>query len=323
MDYLEKARWVLNNEIDGLAQVRDELGEGFVSLVKTCQDTLHNKGKIILCGIGKSGHIGRKISATLASTGSPSVFMHPVEAMHGDLGLMRQEDLLILISYSGETTELLEIVPAARRLEVTIVAITGNDDSSLATYADINVKVSVSSEACPFNLAPTTSTTAALAFGDALAIVLMEASDFNKDEYAKLHPSGAIGRSITLKVQDIMRVGERAPVVKLDTTVKDSIVTMTKCRAGSVLIVDDEGILKGIFTDGDFRRHAQENLEVLELNIDDVMTKNPTTLKADQLAVAILKLLEEKNINDVPVVDDGGKAIGLVDIQDLPKFKLM
>ena len=323
MDYLDKAKWVLDNEIAGLQKVRDELGEDFLKLIKLCQSTYKNDGKMIICGVGKSGHIGRKIAATLSSTGSPAVFLHPVEAMHGDLGVLQSADLLIVISYSGESTEALEIIPSAKRLNVPTVGISGNAKSTMADFVDLPIKVSVDSEACPFNLAPTSSTTATLAFGDALAIVLMEARKFNKDDYAALHPSGAIGRSITLKIKDVMRSGDRAPLIQSGSTVKDSLMKMTSCRAGSVMVVDVDNQLKGIFTDGDFRRHAQENLDVLNQPIESVMTANPITLNENDMAIVLLKLLEERNINDIPVIDDSSKAVGLVDIQDLPKFKLM
>ena len=323
MDYLDRARGVLDNEIAGLQAVRDELGESFEKLVKLCQRILDRDGKLVITGVGKSGHVGRKIAATLSSTGSPAVFMHPVEAMHGDLGILAPSDLLLALSYSGETEELLQVLPPAKRFKVPIVAITSNPESSLAKYAELIVPLRVPAEACPFNLAPTTSSTATMAFGDALAIVLMEDRKFTKRDYSKLHPAGAIGRAITLRTRDVMRAENRTPVVSPETTVRDALLRMTECRSGSVLIADAERHLLGIFTDGDFRRRVPGDFNIMHAPIRDVMTKNPITLRDSQMAVAVLQLLEEREIDDIPVVDKDGKVVGLIDIQDLPKFKIL
>lgn len=323
MDYLQRATEVLNTEIAGLQQVRDELDGAFVKLVDLCKQHFLENGKLVLTGVGKSGHVGQKIAATLASTGSPAVFMHPVEAMHGDLGLLAEQDLLLALSYSGETDELLQVLPAAQRLGATVVAWTAEVDSTLADFADLVVRLRVPAEACPFNLAPTTSATAAMAFGDALAIVLMEDRRFSKEDYSRLHPAGAIGRAITLRVRDLMRGDERTPRVTPETSVRDALVQMTACRSGSVLVTDGQNRLVGLFTDGDFRRHITDDTDLLKRRIDEVMTADPTCLQVDQMAVAILQLLEEHEFDDIPVVDDAHHAVGLVDIQDLPKFKLM
>ncbi len=328
MDYLEKARSVIQNEIEGLRQVRDELGASFEKLVGLCLETLGQDAKIVLTGVGKSGHVGHKIAATLASTGSRAVFLHPVEAMHGDLGILGGKDLLLALSYSGETEELLQLLPSAKRFKIPVVAVSSDPESSLAKFSDLFVQLSVPAEACPFNLAPTTSTTAMLAFGDALAIVLMEAQmaaqKFSKDHYSKLHPAGAIGRTVTLCVRDIMRAKDRTPIVGPETTVHDALLEMTKFRSGSVLIAAKDGQLLGIFTDGDFRRNIQnKGLEVMNSPIREVMTAKPITLGDSEMAIAALKLFEERKIDDIPVVDQDGNAIGLIDIQDLPKFKLM
>ena len=324
MDYIAKARSVLDNEIAGLEQVRDELGDSFNELVDLCAKVIGGRGKIVITGVGKSGHVGHKMAATLASTGSPAVFMHPVEAMHGDLGIVCDGDLLLAISYSGETDELLQVLPSVKRFKkVPIVGLTSDPASNLAEYSDLLVQMRVPSEACPFNLAPTTSATATMAFGDALAMVLMAVHQFTKEDYSKHHPAGAIGRAITLRVGDVVRPPERTPIVKPDATVHDALLQMTKCRSGSVLVVDDDDMLVGFFTDGDFRRSIAEDLEVMHAPIQQVMTANPTTLVDSQMAVAILKLLEEKEFDDIPVVDEKGKAVGLIDIQDLPKFKMM
>jgi arabinose-5-phosphate isomerase len=313
---LSRAKQVLETEIEGLRCLQNELGEEFVTLVGRCLDVLENGGKLVLCGIGKSGHIGHKMAATLASTGSRAVFMHPVEAMHGDLGLLQEEDVLLALSYSGETEELLSVLPSAKRLSVPIVAITGNTDSQLAQLADLTVPMMVPREACP-------TTTALAALGDALAIVLLECRKFGLDDYAKLHPAGAIGRSITLMVTDIMRTGDRFPRVTPQTHVRDALIEMTRARSGSVAVTDDRDRLLGIFTDGDFRRHVTRNAEVLDACIEDVMTANPITIRDTAMAIEVVKLLEEIKVDDILVVDAEKRAVGLVDIQDLPRFKVM
>lgn len=323
IDCIGRAREVLDLEIQGLASVRDCLGSEFVALVEACLDAFSRRGKLVVTGVGKSGHVGKKIAATLASTGSPAVFMHPVEAMHGDLGMLAESDLLIALSYSGETEELLTVLPSAKRLRVPIVSLTGNGDSRLAQWSDITVPMPVPREACPFNLAPTTSTTALLALGDALAIVLLERKGFEKADYAKLHPAGAIGRSITLRVGDIMRSGERAPKVSPQTRVKDALGEMTRARSGSVMVVDPDDKLLGIFTDGDFRRHITRDIHLLDSEVGEAMTSKPVFVRPEMMAVELLSLLEERRIDDIPVVDEDGRAIGIVDIQDLPKFKVM
>lgn len=320
---LERAREVIDIELSGVKKVRDELGAPFVALVRKCLDILHRGGKLVLCGVGKSGHISKKLAATLASTGARAVFMHPVEAMHGDLGIVSPQDLLLAVSYSGETDELLRVLPAVKRMAVPIVAITGKTDSRLAEFSDMVVPMPVEREACPFNLAPTTTTTALLALGDALAMVLLDCQDFQLSDYAMNHPAGAIGRTITLTVRDCMRTGEHCASVHPGTSVRDALLAMTKARDGAVAIVDDADKLLGIFTDGDFRRAMTANDNILHAPIESVMTPNPISINQKQMAVEILKLLERKKIDDVTVVDDNGRFVGMVDIQDLPKFKVM
>lgn len=320
---LERAREVIDIELSGVKKVRDELGAPFVALVRKCLDILHHGGKLVLCGVGKSGHISKKLAATLASTGARAVFMHPVEAMHGDLGIVSPQDLLLAVSYSGETDELLRVLPAVKRMAVPIVAITGKTDSRLAEFSDMVVPMPVEREACPFNLAPTTTTTALLALGDALAMVLLDCQDFQLSDYAMNHPAGAIGRTITLTVRDCMRTGEHCASVHPGTSVRDALLAMTKTRDGAVAIVDDADKLLGIFTDGDFRRAMTANDNILHAPIEGVMTPNPISINQKQMAVEILKLLERKKIDDVTVVDDNGRFVGMVDIQDLPKFKVM
>lgn len=320
---LERAREVIDIELSGVKKVRDELGAPFVALVRKCLDILHHGGKLVLCGVGKSGHISKKLAATLASTGARAVFMHPVEAMHGDLGIVSPQDLLLAVSYSGETDELLRVLPAVKRMAVPIVAITGKTDSRLAEFSDMVVPMPVEREACPFNLAPTTTTTALLALGDALAMVLLDCQDFQLSDYAMNHPAGAIGRTITLTVRDCMRTGEHCASVHPGTSVRDALLAMTKARDGAVAVVDDTDKLLGIFTDGDFRRAMTADDNILHAPIESVMTPNPISINQKQMAVEILKLLERKKIDDVTVVDDNGRFVGMVDIQDLPKFKVM
>jgi arabinose-5-phosphate isomerase len=320
---IDIAREVFDIEIEGLQHVKQNLNGGFSMLVDECVKTLDNGGKLVLAGIGKSGHIGAKLAATLASTGSTALFMHPVEAMHGDLGVLTSKDLLITLSYSGETEELLTTLPAAKRLDVKIAAITASKDSSLAKYSDIVVEMPVPREACPFNLAPTTTTTALLTLGDALAMVLLKVRGFSKNDYGRLHPGGAIGKAVTMTVSDIMRTGDRLVLVKSETSVKETLFAMTQARSGSAAVINENGALLGIFTDGDFRRHIEDDLNILNNPVDSVMTPDPTAVNADDLAVEVLKIIEKRHIDDIPVLDADKKVVGLIDIQDLPGLKLM
>ena len=320
---LARAREVFDIEIAGVTQVRDELGEPFVELVRRCLDVLHGGGKLVLTGVGKSGHISKKIAATLASTGALAVFMHPVEAMHGDLGVIAPSDIVLAVSYSGETDELLRVLPAIKRIGVPIVAVTGVSTSRLAGFSDLVVPMPVQREACPFNLAPTTTTTALAALGDALAMVLLQCQHFQLNDYAKNHPAGSIGRTITLTVKDFMRTGEHAATVRPGVSVREALLAMTKARSGCVAILGEDNAVLGIFTDGDFRRAVTADDQVLQKPIEAVMTRGPVSICQDQLAVDILKILEKRKIDDVIAVDAEGRFAGVVDIQDLPKFKVM
>ncbi|MBO4511168.1 MAG: KpsF/GutQ family sugar-phosphate isomerase [Victivallales bacterium] len=322
-ELLKRAADVIDIEIEALQALKSDLDASFEELIKKCISTLEGGGKLVLCGVGKSGHISRKIAATLSSTGSQAVFMHPVEAMHGDLGVLSPKDLLLAVSYSGKTDELLVVLPAVHRLGVEIVAITGKADSRLGHIAELVVPMPVPREACPFNLAPTATTTALAALGDALAMTLLYCHHFKINDYAMFHPAGAIGRSITLKVKDLMRTGERLAAVHPGTPVRDALLAMTKARNGAVAITDENEKLLGIFTDGDFRRKITDNPNILTERIENVMTASPISINQDKLAVEIMKILEKRKIDDVPAVDDEGRLVGLVDIQDLPKFKVM
>lgn len=320
---LEKAQEVLRIEAEGVNAVREGLGDDFVRLTEACINVLNNGGKIVVAGIGKSGHIGRKISATLASTGSPSIFMHPVEAMHGDLGMLQEKDLLLALSYSGETAELNNILLPAKRLGAIVTCFTGVADSTLAKHSEIAVIAPIPREACPFNLAPTTTSTAHLALGDALAMTLLQLRHFTKEDYGLRHPSGAIGRAVSMHVKDLVRPEDRTAAVAPGTLVKDTLLRMTKARTGSAVILDESGNVLGIFTDGDFRRGIDDNLAILTKRVEEVMTVNPVSISADSLAVEILKLIEKRPVDDIVVVDSDGKFAGMVDIQDLPRFKVM
>ena len=320
---IKKLQEVIQIEIDGMKSLIPQIGESFVRLVNECVKILDNGGKIVVTGVGKSGHIGRKISATLASTGSPSVFMHPVEAMHGDLGMLQEGDLLLALSYSGETHELTNMILPAKRLGVPVASFTGYPDSTLAKLSDIAIIGQVGREACPFNLAPTTTSTAHLVLGDALAMVLLDRRKFTKEQFGLRHPGGAIGRAVTMRVSDVMRTGEHLALVSPDTTVKDALLKMTSCRCGSVTITDGDQKLLGIFTDGDFRRNVDQDLQILTRPVREVMTCSPTSIRADALAVEILKIVEKRKIDDIVVVDDRDRVVGLVDIADLPGLKIM
>ncbi|MCM8540493.1 MAG: KpsF/GutQ family sugar-phosphate isomerase [Lentisphaeraceae bacterium] len=294
MNIIEKARQVLKIESEGINTISDHLDERFEKLVNLCFETISKNGKIVLCGIGKSGQISQKLASTLSSTGSRSMFLHPVEALHGDLGMIHKDDICLALSYSGETDELLNLLPSVRRLGNTIVGITGDIDSTLAKLSDLVVPCTIEQEACPFNLAPTTTTTAMLALGDALAMVLMEMTEFKINDYGHLHPSGAIGRSVTLKVSDIMRKEDRLAIVAPDLKVKDAVVAMCQSKGGTVLVADKSGKLLGIFTTGDLKRGLSLDQEILIKPVHEVMVKQPTTVNVNQMAVSIIEILRKK-----------------------------
>ncbi len=323
MDYVPYAREVIDTEIDGLRKVRDGLGETFTLAVALILDCLAGRGKVVVTGIGKNLHIAEKISATLASTGATSVVLHPSQALHGDLGILSKGDVLLALSYSGASDELLAVIPAVKRLGVKIVALTGVPDSDLARYSDAVVAVTIEREACPFNMAPTASTTATLAVGDALAMVLLKARGFQIEDYARLHPGGAIGRALLLRVADIMRPLDRVARVPANASIKDALLAMTRARAGLAGIVDDTGHLLGIFTDGDLRRQIADGANAIDSPVAGVMTRRPITVRENQLAADVLHVFEEHSIDDVPVVDAEGRLIGSIDIQDLPKLKIL
>ena len=323
MNYAERAREIIETEIQGLRKVKAELNSEFDSAVALILESLKQKGKIVVTGVGKNLLIGEKISATLASTGSTSVVLNPTQAMHGDLGILTAGDILLALSYSGESEELIHLIPMVRRLGVKVVAVTGLRNSTLAGCADELIVVTVDREACPFNMAPTSSTTATMAVGDALAIVLLEVRGFRKEDYAKLHPGGAIGRALLLRAADIMRKDDRVPTLPSTAKVRDALLAMTRARSGSAAVVDENKRLIAIFTDGDLRRHLVDESDVLELPLEKVMTSSPLTITSDQLAVDVLRLFEEHKVDDILVVDGDNRLVGAIDIQDLPRLKIM
>lgn len=310
---------VLKIEGEAVLSLRGKLSDAVCQAV---EEILGCKGKVVVTGIGKSGAVGRKIASTFASTGTPAVFLHPAEALHGELGLLSPDDIVILISYNGETEELINIVPFLKRLGIRTIALTGNPSSSIATASDIVIDVGVEREACPLGIAPTSSTTATMAMGDALAIAVMRLRRLTRDDLAKLHPGGTLGRRLLLKVEDVMRTGKRHAVVEEETLVRDVLFTITKARGGAASVVDKEGKLVGIITDGDIRRHLILDEKTLNKPAKGIMTETPITIKKGKLAAEALRIMQEKNIDDLPVVDEDGYALGMIDIVDLVKAGL-
>ena len=323
MSHLKLARQVFDIETAALRAVRDSLDESFDRAVEMICACLADRRKLVVLGIGKSGNIGRKIAATLSSTGSTAVVLDPVDALHGDLGLVQDGDLVLALSYSGESSEWTDLLPALRRFSVKIIALTGNPRSTLGEHSDVVLNVRVPKEACPFNLAPTASTTATLVMGDALALATMTARGFKKQDFAQRHPAGAIGRALLYKVGDIMRRDQRNAVARQDQSVQDGLLAMTRAKTGSVSVVDPKGRLVGVFTDGDLRRRLAAHEDILQRPLKEVMTRNPITLRDDALAVDALRIFNERNIDDLIVVNARKEPVGLVDSQDLPKLKLM
>jgi arabinose-5-phosphate isomerase len=279
--------------------------------------------KLVVVGIGKSGNIGRKIAATLSSTGTTAVVLNSVDALHGDLGIVNEGDVVVALSYSGESDELIHLLPALKRFGVSLIALTGAAKSTLGSHADVVLNCRVPKEACPFNLAPTSSTTAKLVLGDALAMAIMAARGFKVKDFAQRHPAGAIGRAMLLKVGDIMRRGERNAVASASLTVKEALLVMTRAKSGSVAVVDGRGKLAGVFTDGDLRRRMAADELVLTRALRDVMTPKPICVRDDALAAEAVRIFNERNIDDLIVVNAKREPVGLVDSQDLPKLKLM
>ncbi len=316
VDLLRIGRTVLRTEGEAVRALVPRLGREFAEAVEILYRC---RGRIIVVGMGKAGIIARKISATLASTGSPSLCLHPVEALHGDLGVVGGEDAVIMISRSGESDEIKNLIPFVKRMAVPLIAITGNPESALAAHADVTLDAGVEKEACPLNLAPTASTTAALALGDALAVALIEQRGFAPADFARLHPAGALGKRLLLKVSDLMRVGEANPVVGEETPVQEVILRITAARSGAASVVDRTGRLAGFFTDGDLRRNIESRPEILSRPVGEVMTRRPLTISGERLAVEALRLLGERKVDEIPVINRKGEPVGMLDVQDLLK----
>jgi len=323
VSHLSKAREVFDIELAALQAVRAQLDKSFDAAVALIEETLSRRGKIIIVGIGKSGNVGAKIAATLTSTGSTSVVLNSVDALHGDLGLINDGDLVLALSYSGESDELLNLLPAIKRFSVKIISLTGGLKSALARHSDVVLNVHVPKEACPFNLAPTSSTTATLVMGDALAMAVLQARGFKQSDFAKYHPSGAIGRAMLLRVGEIMRTRERNAVARESLLVKEALLVMTQAKSGSLAVVNARGKLTGVFTDGDFRRKMSTDENLLSRPLKSVMTPKPIAIRESALAVEALKIFNERNIDDLIVVNAKQEPVGLIDSQDLPKLKIM
>ena len=322
-EQIQRAREVFEVEIEGLKKTRDSLGDSFARTISLMLACVEDGGKVVVTGVGKSLHVAEKTSAILASTGTCSIVLNPVQAMHGDLGMTGPRDLLLALSFSGESEELIRLVPAVRRHGLKVVALTGNPRSTLARLSDVVLEIPCGAEACPFGMAPTNSTTATMAMGDALAMTMIDARKFDKASYALNHPAGAIGRALVLKVTDVMRTGERLASVTPRTSVLDTLLAMTKAQAGSAVVLDADGRLAGIFTDGDFRRHVSEGRDILSSPVSDFMTAKPLSIRDDAYAADLLRVFEARRIDDLPVCSEDGKVLGMVDIQDLPKMKVM
>ncbi|MDP1853329.1 MAG: KpsF/GutQ family sugar-phosphate isomerase [Candidatus Omnitrophota bacterium] len=317
---IKRAKQVLKIEADAIRDLCKRLDKNFekaVDLLVKC------RGRVVVTGMGKGGLIGQKISATLSSLGTPSLWMHSAEASHGDLGRITKEDVIIAISNSGETQEVKDLLPQIKKMGTKIIAITGNVKSSLSKYSDAVLDTSVKKEACSLGLAPTSSTTAMLAMGDALSVCVVEKKGFKKEDFAFLHPGGSLGKRLLLTVEDIMRKGKINCVVKENSSVKDTLLAITAARAGSATVVGARGKLSGIFTDGDLRRHLEVDSDLINKKVKDVMTKNPVRISAKKLACEALNILREKKIDELPVVDDKNRPVGLLDVQDLLKAGLV
>jgi arabinose-5-phosphate isomerase len=323
VDYVAKAKLVFETELNEVRQLGERLDANFSHAVEIILDCLAGRGKIVVLGVGKSGHIGEKIAATLTSTGSPAVVLNSLNALHGDLGVIADGDVVLALSYSGETDELLNILPALSRFDVKIISFCGNAKSTLAQNSHVHLDVRVEQEACPLNLAPTSSTTAMLVLGDALAMVLLEARGFKKEDFARYHPGGRLGRTLLLKVTGIMRGTERMAFAAPETTVRQVLHAMAKARSGAAVVTNADGTLAGVFTHGDFGRHFESVPDLLEKPVADYMTRKPITVAADKLAAEVLHILEKHAIDDLVVVDERNAPVGVVDSQDLAKFRLV
>lgn len=313
--YLESAERVVTIESQAVNQLKNQLDDTFIA---ACERLMGCQGKVVIIGMGKSGHIGGKMAATLASTGTPAFFVHPAEASHGDLGMIGEHDVVIALSNSGETHEVTSLIPVIKRRAIPLISITSNPNSSLAKASEIHITVKVEQEACPHNLAPTASTTAVLALGDAIAVSLLEAKGFTPDDFALSHPGGSLGKKLLLQVEDLMHTAENFPAVTPETSVKDALLEMTDKRLGMTAVINQEQYLLGIFTDGDLRRAFEKGIKV-DTPIEDIMTTSCKTIAADALAVDAVGLMEQNSITCLIVVDEMNKPLGAVHMHDLLK----
>ena len=316
---IEIAKEVVQTEADSILMLKDRINQTFND---ACQLMLSCQGKVILVGMGKSGHIAKKIAATLASTGTPSFYVHPGDAGHGDLGMFNKKDVVTIISYSGESDEIITLLPSIRRLDISVISMTGNSSSTIAEESDVHLDVSVDQEACPHNLTPTSSTTVALVMGDAIAITLLNARGFTPEDFAKSHPSGALGRRLLTLVSNIMMSGDDIPIVSKETSIIDSLLIMSQKALGMVLITDNNNTLLGIFTDGDLRRVLEKHINFQDLAIKDVMTRNCKSIQPNKPAIIALQMMEEYRLNSLPVVDSDNQVIGAINMHTLMQAKV-
>lgn len=319
-DLIQTAQSTIRLELEAVEGLLARIDADFV---RACEMILAGKGRVVVVGMGKSGHIGNKIAATLASTGTTAFFVHPAEASHGDMGMITADDIILAISNSGSTAEIVTLLPLIKRLGIKMISLTGNPESPLAKAAEVNLNVHVKHEACPLNLAPTSSTTAALVMGDALAVALLEARGFTAEDFAFSHPGGALGRRLLLKVEHVMHTGEDLPKVARGTSLRDSLMEMTLKRLGMTAIVEADGRLAGIFTDGDLRRSLDRNIDIRNTTIDEVMTLHGKTARPDMLAAEALKIMEDNKIGALIVVDDNDYPVGAFNLQDLLRAGVM
>jgi arabinose-5-phosphate isomerase len=317
---LAMAREVLEIEAKAVSDLIGSLDQRFVQAVDTI---LNCRGRVVVSGIGKSGHIARKIASTLASTGTPAFFVHPAEASHGDLGMVARDDVFIALSNSGESEELLAIIPLLKRQGAKLVAMTGNPQSTLAREADVHLYAGAEKEACPLNLAPTASTTAALALGDALAVAVMQAKGFTRDEFAASHPGGTLGRKLLTHVRDVMRTGENAPRIAHTATAMVGMLEISRGRMGMTTVLDEHGRVTGIFTDGDLRRSLEKGVDLRSAPITDIMTRGPRTIGPDKLAAEAVQIMERYKVNQLVVVDEDQKLLGALNMHDLFRAKVI
>ncbi|MEM9280868.1 MAG: KpsF/GutQ family sugar-phosphate isomerase [Verrucomicrobiota bacterium] len=324
MDFLEQARRVISLEMEELDRLHSRIDSSFVAAVEALKATVEQNAKILIVGVGKSGNVGSKLAATFTSTGAPATVLNCQDALHGDLGFVNSGDSVIALSYSGETGELLNLLPHLKRRNIHLIAITGKTQSTLAKAADCVIDIHVTREACPLNLAPTSSTTNTLVIGDALAMVLMEARGLTEEHFAELHPGGSLGRALLMRASDIMRTGDDFVIVNPEMSVIDVIARMTQARAGAVVVVDSEGKLAGIFTQGDFARSFQEGKgDIGPSSVGDLMTQNPISVSGDSLVGEVLRILEEHRIDDLVVINDRGLPCGMIDTQDLTRVDIV